>query len=64
MRGLLTIAEAAEKFEIPSRTLFKRLMAARESYPDLLVSFSRPGAKVGKWFVREAVLRKLIEGEP
>ena len=63
MNGLITISEAARKFEIPRRTLFKRLKAANETTPGLLVSFTSAGDRVGKWFVRESKLRKLIEGE-
>ena len=63
VRGLLTIGEAAERYWVPRRTMFKRLKAANETIPGLLVHFAEPGKRVGTWFVRESRLRRLIEGD-
>jgi hypothetical protein len=63
LKGLLSIEDAARKYEIPKRTLYDRIMAVKDVYPGLLVAFVPPGARVTKWFLRERILRRIIDGE-
>jgi hypothetical protein len=61
--GLITISQAARLYGIPRTTMFKRLKAANETMPGLLVHFTTEAERIGKWFVRETKLRQLIDGE-
>jgi hypothetical protein len=63
LKGLLSMEDAARKYEIPRRTLYARIMAVKDVYPGLLVAFVPPGARVTKWFLRERILRRIIDGE-
>jgi hypothetical protein len=62
MKGLLSIADAARKYGIKPKTLLRRLKGAADTFPELLVNFAPAGARVGRWYVREVQLRRLIDG--
>lgn len=50
--GLLSIPQAAALIGAHPRTLRRRLARLQDVHGDVLVSFERPGARKGKWFVR------------
>ena len=61
---LVGITEAAIAIGVHPRTLRRRLVFLHERNGNVLVSFGRPGGRVGKWLVRKSALLTAMREDP